>query len=112
MKHQTPTTGEPLLLHRGVLHRVDATQVPSAFTGAAVGSAMCTGTLCHSHPQCADQLCEGHPGNLGHADDRSTPNNFGWARMLAVSVLGWLAAAGVFVLLSAVIVLMGRPQDH
>lgn len=100
MRTKTPPslTGEPLLLHTGVLHRVDSHQVPADFTGAAIGQAMCSGIYCHSHPQCADTHCTGHPNNLGHSPGEDDPaierDPMALRWVLAFLAVFWLGLAG------------------
>ena len=90
--HRTPSlTGEPLLLHRGVLHRVDSTQLTER-DGVAVGA--CCNQDCSQGDTCPQRPQQpARPGLLRPA-------------------LQWLATAAVFVVLALATVVMGKPQDH
>lgn len=116
--HRPSLTGEPLLLHRGVLHRVDSTQVPCG-AGAALGA--CKLPSAHGGTN--------HP-TQGHAHTCAPPRavrplpiptnpeplemvSFGQREANPLrSVLGWLVSAAVFCLLALAIVVMGQPQNH
>lgn len=98
-------TCEPLLLSTEQLHRVDASQLPEG-TGVSLGYCRTDMGICMGHPACTDTQCPGHPCNDQDGpdeDDRPTQRR---------SLLWWLVAACVALLLSATVALFGPPQDH
>ena len=93
-------TADALLLDRGVLHRVDAAQIPPDATGGAAGH--CRTPQPASPPAgCTHDCSQG---------DRCTcaPQPPGPAR----SLLWWAVALLVVTLLAAAVAVMGPPQDH
>jgi len=90
-----------------------ATPAPHQPTGCAGHGGHCIGP-----PDCSAHQCPAHPD---HDDTVQIPRHpkpiemvsFGQRDVSLVrSVFGWIAAAAMFALLAAAIVLMGNPQDH
>lgn len=123
-----------MVLHRGVLHRVDADQLPAG-AGVSLG-ALCTqstapkpihsapqpqaaepercapGTGCMGHPACADMHCSGHRLNTGNTEGGSYASYTKQAHMadaLATGLL-WVLVAVTVGLVAAVAWLLASVQ--
>lgn len=104
-------TDEPLLLQRdqpGRLHRVDASQIPHD-TGVALGACKLP----------ASTACAAGAGGCTHDCDqgdacscRPSPTTTTTTPSQRTSLLAWLAAAGVALLLLGLQALLGTPHDQ
>jgi hypothetical protein len=120
-------SGQPYLLQPHAGARIDttlanpgrmaATEAMAPAPASTVLQQPCKGIVCNFDAACADHHCPGHPFNTATSDESTDPTDFAGldaarTRRGGTSVMWWIKAAAVAVVVGIASLFMGHPTEH